>query len=116
MNETYLNSQAKAVEKINQYGGAIRVVRTSPVDEVTGTGGVDTIVGSGKALQTEYRAGLIDGERIRIGDKRLLVAADVDVRQDDKVQFGGRIWTVVRVEELNPDGQTRIFAKVQVRA
>lgn len=113
---TFTDAQRKATEKIQQYGGAMRVVRTSPVDEVTGTGGVDTVVGSGKAIQTEYSTRAIDGDKIKVGDKRLLVEASVVLQEDDKVQFGGKIWTVKRIEELNLDGNTRIFAKVQVRA
>nr|DAH56205.1 MAG TPA: Head Tail Attachment [Caudoviricetes sp.] len=112
----FTDAQAKATEKIRQYGGTIRIVRTSPVDDITGTGGVDTIVGTGKAIQTEYSTRAIDGDKIRVGDKRLLVEASVVMQEDDKVQFGGKIWTIKRIEELNLDGGTRIFAKVQVRA
>lgn len=112
----FTDAQAKATDKIRQYGGTIRIVRTSPVDDVTGTGGVDTIVGTGKAIQTEYSIRAIDGDKIKVGDKRLLVEATVVLQEDDKVQFGGKIWTIKRIEELNLDGETRIFAKVQVRA
>lgn len=112
----FTDAQAKATDKIRQYGGTIRVVRTSPVDDITGTGGVDTIVGSGKAIQTEYSIRAIDGDKIKVGDKRLLVEASVVLQEDDKIQFGGKMWTVKRIEELNLDGETRVFAKVQVRA
>lgn len=112
----FTDAQAKATEKIRQYGGTIRIVRTSPVDDVTGTGGVDTIVGTGKAIQTEYSTRAIDGDKIKVGDKRLLVEATVMLQEDDKVQFGGKIWTIKRIEDLNLDGETRVFAKVQVRA
>lgn len=112
----FTDAQAKATEKIRQYGGTIRIVRTSPVDDVTGTGGVDTIVGTGKAIQTEYSTRAIDGDKIKVGDKRLLVEATVVLQEDDKVQFGGKIWTIKRIEDLNLNGETRIFAKVQVRA
>lgn len=112
----FTDAQAKATEKIRQYGGTIRIVRTSPVDDITGTGGVDTIVGTGKAIQTEYSTRAIDGDKIKVGDKRLLVEATVVLQEDDKVQFGGKIWTIKRIEDLNLDGETRIFAKVQVRA
>lgn len=112
----FTDAQAKATDKIRQYGGTIRVVRTSPVDDITGTGGVDTIVGSGKAIQTEYFIRAIDGDKIKMGDKRLLVEASVVLQEDDKIQFGGKMWTIKRIEELNLDGETRVFAKVQVRA
>lgn len=112
----FTDAQAKATDKIRQYGGTIRVVRTSPMDDITGTGGVDTIVGSGKAIQTEYSIRAIDGDKIKVGDKRLLVEASVVLQEDDKIQFGGKMWTVKRIEELNLDGETRVFAKVQVRA
>lgn len=112
----FTDAQAKATEKIRQYGGTIRIVRTSPVNDITGTGGVDNIVGSGKAIQTEYSTRAIDGDKIKVGDKRLLVEASVVLQEDDKVQFGGKMWTIKRIEELNLDGETRVFAKVQVRA
>lgn len=112
----FTDAQAKATEKIRQYGGTIRIVRTSPVDDITGTGGVDTIVGTGKAIQTEYSTRAIDGDKIKVGDKRLLVEASVVLQEDDRVQFGGKTWTVKRIEELNLDGETRVFSKVQVRA
>jgi hypothetical protein len=84
--------------------------------EGAGTGFEDSA--TVKAVITDYNEDEIDGEIIRQGDKKLLVAAKPSPTQDllkfDKLDDAGSIYSVVRGNLLKP-GVTSILYKFQIR-
>jgi len=81
---------------------------------ITGSSNTDeTIYG----IMTSYKKFQIDDQNIKIGDKKLLVAASGitgNVDQDSIIIEGSDQWSVVHVEEISP-GSTVIIYQLQVR-
>lgn len=113
----YSDMAAVANELLNEFGSAVVLLRNTPgtFDRVTGVDtGATTAELTTTGLQKSYRADLIDGTRIRHGDK-LYVLDDTQVPVlTDKVKVGPEYWSIVNIDEKNPAG-TAIVYFVQVR-
>ena len=65
-----------------------------------------------RAVFTEYGAKEIDGQIIQRGDKRCLIAGEVNA--SEVVRDGDNDYTIVNIEQVMP-GEELIISKVQVR-
>lgn len=64
-----------------------------------------------------YSAILVDGTRVRVGDKRVLLAAEgmtVEPDQDDRLQIGSVWHAVIAVKPVSPGGEVVVY-ELQVR-
>lgn len=71
---------------------------------------------SAYAVFLDYTTREIDGDSIRRGDKRCLVAANglADLSQYEGIVDGGEVWKIVSAETLAP-GAVRLLYTFQVR-
>ena len=114
---SYQKYADKAHRKIKQYGAPITVRRAGKkvYDKATNTY-VDTGEEfSGVAIQRSFEQKNIDGTNIKFGDVLLMACLDGRPQSNDTVAFGGKTFTVVNVDPMNPDGNTDIFVKIHAR-
>ena len=107
----------KAYTKIKKYGSAIMITHSGgkvynpETDEYSDTGSTVT----GVALQRKYTLKDIDGTNIKVGDVYFMASLNGKPYQNDVIDFGGKQFTVVLADPLNPDGNTDIFWYIQAR-
>ena len=113
----YTKYQTKTASKLRQRGGPITVRRAGKkvYDPKTNTY-IDTGKEfSGYAVQKSFSIKNVDGTNIRFGDVLLMASLDERPLSNDTVNFGGRSYTVIDVQPLNPDGRTDIFYNIHAR-
>jgi hypothetical protein len=117
----YSKTAATALAQINDKGRTI-TVRTPGVDQVynpatdTFTAGTSVDV-TAKGLFTQFAKKDIDGELIKVTDKRVLIAASslsAAPENNCKIVDGGTEYQVINTEIIQP-GDTAILYMVQVR-
>lgn len=114
---TYQKYADKAYKKIKQYGSPVTVKSSGKkvYDDKTNT---YTDTGNefhGFAIQRNYDQRDIDGTNIRVGDVQFMAVLDGVPKSNDKITFGGKSYTVINVNTLNPDGTVNIFYTIQGR-
>lgn len=117
-----------AIEILTEFGGPLTLKRLNPdvvrnPAEGTVTRGPDLElevlgvmleIGSGlSGRQSATAQG--DGSVIQVGDMKIIIDARVAPANGDRVFARGKLWSVVRFEELNPAG-TPVLYFLQVRA
>lgn len=119
---TFDEEIALAKELIEENGQAITIRRTSqataPDADVPWKQGAATDTDSpALGVFLDYNRKEIDGEVIKQGDQKVLVPAQdlaIVPQVDDVLLRGSEIWSIINVNELNPNGQ-RILYTLQVR-
>ncbi len=118
--------RALALDLIDRFGKEITYTKEevgATYDPATGknSGGSTSSFTIKVSPPDPYDISLVDGEIIRAGDARCLVAAraaeDLGLIPDsitDKLDFGGAIWTVVGVKHIWSGDQVAAF-ELQVR-
>jgi N-acetylmuramoyl-L-alanine amidase len=113
----YSEMAATASELITEFGADVVLQRASggAFDPATGqTTGVTTSELTAKGIHKRFKASLVDGTRIKHGDK-LYVLNDSQVpAMSDKLKVGAEYWSIVNVDSIVPAG-TAIVYFVQVR-
>ena len=66
------------------------------------------------ALQSSFKSNQIDGTLIKAGDKKFLIAGDVEPTVDMELHDGGKKYEIKAVDQVKP-GDTLILSKVQAR-
>lgn len=136
-NPIYAELQAEAIALLAEYGRSMKVVRLgfSEVDPVTDEEirGPDYIFDA-IGINASYHQNLIDGTRIKSGDRKLMLSADQPPLIDDKIRIFdpaltewerdpfwddknttvGETWTVVDVEAKQPADTVLVYI-LQVR-
>ena len=114
---SYQKYADKAFEKIKKYGSLIKVKRAGEeeYDPETNTysGGGEEF--TGYAIQRNFNQRNVDGTNIKYGDVLFMAQLPERPQTNDTVVFGGREYTVINVEPLNPDGSIDIFVNIQAR-
>ncbi|MGH1376687.1 MAG: hypothetical protein ACRBCK_10095 [Alphaproteobacteria bacterium] len=109
----YNRLAATALKQIEKRGRTITIKRAggtySPVNGLISS---DTVK-SPKALFRDYKIHEVDGSKIILGDKQMLVAGNVDISVDDVITDGLE-YKVLHIIEVKP-GDLCILKKVQVR-
>ena len=125
INYTRMAATAKRLIEDNGRPVVIRKLSETAADSAKpwrGTTGADTTVNP-TAVILDYRATDVDGERIKRGDQRMLVAAtslpaNTDLRTFDRVEdTDGSIETtyrIVRAEKITP-GTVDVYWDLQLR-
>lgn len=107
----------KANGKLAKYGATIEVHRAGKqvynpeTNSYTNSG--ETF--SGKAVQMLYDQRDIDGTNIKKGDVKFLAQLPKRPQSNDTVTFGGKTYTVINADPLNPDGTVDIIVYIQAR-
>ena len=118
MSEFYDAKAALVQNQLKRYGQPITLVRdiAGVFDPITGAvsgGETQRLICSG--ILTNYQQSLVDGERIQLGDKKLLLAPDNLPLMSDKIEDRhGQRWQIVRIESVSPAGVDLLY-KIQVR-
>ena len=107
----------KAYRKLNKYGSSIMITHSGDkvynpeTDEYEGT---ETTV-TGVALQRKYTQKEIDGTNIKYGDVNFMASLNGKIYTGDVIEFGGKQFTVILGNPMNPNGETDIFWDIQAR-
>lgn len=107
----------KAASELRQYGGPITVRRAGKkvYDRETNTYTDTGTEFSGHAVQKSISMRNVDGTNVKFGDVLFMASLDGRPLPNDTVTFGGRSYTVIDCQPMNPDGQTDIFFNIHAR-
>ena len=117
MSSRYAQQAATAVKMIGAKGRAVTFTRKAsgtfdPIAQTT-TGSPTTItmkaVGFAPGKSAEFRIGTLVGRNLI--ELHCAPALGPVPDKGDTVEFQGHTWSVIWVEELNPDGAGAIYAK-----
>lgn len=118
MSDFYERMAAAASRLIEQFGQQVNLSRTTGrvINPVTGavTPGV-TEVFTPKGIFKSYPDNLIDGTRIKAGDRLVVLDSQVEPQMTDKIEAQGTLWPIQEIITANPAG-TPIVYMVRVRA
>lgn len=113
----YSEMAVTASELITEFGMPVILQRTSggTFDPVTGqtTGAITTEI-TAQGIQKNYKASLIDGTRIKHGDKLYVLDDSQAPDVSDKVKVGVEYWSIVSLDAVEPAAIPIVYF-VQVR-
>lgn len=108
----------KAKNKINQYGGECYIIRKG-ADEVYNEDTCEyestSIKIDGKGVLSNYDEIQVDGSSVLSGDLKLMCILDKAPELTDRITFGKKTYSIVKINEINPDGRCVIYYDLQVR-
>jgi len=114
----YTNMGAVALDLLTKFGTSIILNRTvgNSVDPITGVvvSGVDASVTT-TGLVRPYPDKVIDGKRILVGDRELVLSNEQVPQPSDRVVLNGEEWSIVGVKTIQPDTATTVVYFAQVR-
>ena len=113
----YTDMAVVANELIAEFGADVVFRRTSggTFDPVTGlTTGATTSDNTAKGIQKTYKASLIDGTRIKNGDKLYVIDDGYVPDMGDKLKVASEYWSIVDIQPMVP-ADTPIVYFVQAR-
>lgn len=107
----------KAFSKLKKYGSPITVKRSGKkvYDKTTNTYIDNGEEFSGVAIQRNFDQRNIDGTNIKFGDVLFMAQLKKRPQSNDSVVFGGKTYTVIKVDPMNIDGSVDIFVNIQAR-
>lgn len=113
----YTKYSDKAKSKIEKYGGAVKITRTSEerYNPQTNSYISDKTYISGKGILSNYASNEINGTLIQQGDVKLMCYLGDKPVIDDVLEIGGIEYLVKDISQLNPDGNTVIYYNLQLR-
>ena len=106
-----------ASDLITEFGMPVILQRTSggTFAPVTGqTIGATQSEITARGIQKSYKASLIDGTRIKHGDKLFVLDDSQTPVLSDKVKVGAEYWSIVSIDAVEPAGIALVYF-VQVR-
>lgn len=122
MNELYEELAEVGLELIRDFGRPINVHFTSqqvrnPVQGTTTGAYTQTVFQgvvcqAGGKLMSDVR--MVGNASIMTTDVEVLFASDVTLKDSDKLEFDGIVWSILKLAPINPGGQL-ILTKVTVR-
>ena len=113
----YSKYQTKAYAKIKQYGSVIKVIRSGgnvynpQTNEYENT----VIKINGKGVISNYSVENIDGTNVLAGDVSIMAVFDDTPKINDELKIGDKEYHIVNFTELNPNGSSSIYYKIQAR-
>lgn len=112
----YDDMAATALELLAEFGApqTIQRVTTGAYDPATGSASVSTSNLITTGLARSYKAHMIDGTRIKAGDKEMVLSNEQAPQLPDKILVGAEPWSIVNIDEISPAG-TVIAYRVQIR-
>ena len=115
----YSDMADTAEELIAEFGQSVtlKVASNGAYDPETGSTAVTYADQSAKGVVIDYDKKLIDGTKVRIGDRQCLLSplGITEPKDGDKIAFGAEVWQVVPpVTVTNPAGVPVLY-EVQIR-
>lgn len=107
MSAFYEEMAAVVVELLAEFGAPVILERTTGGQSHPVTGVTTPIVQDDKTttgILKRYPNKLIDGSRIKSGDRLIVIDATVKPEMSDKPSINGETWTIVSIEAANPAG------------
>lgn len=113
----YSDMASVANDLLTEFGADVILLRSTPgtFDRVTGAEtGATTAEITATGIQQSYKADLIDGTRIKHGDRLYVIDDTQTPAMTDKVKVGSDYWSIVNIDETNPAGTVIVYF-IQVR-
>ena len=112
----YDDMAATALELLAEFGAPVTLRRVTPgaYDPATSSASSTITDLPTTGLVRDYKASLIDGTRILVGDKECVLSNEQAPKLTDKLPVDGVDWSIVDIKEINPAG-TVVCYFVQVR-
>lgn len=112
----YLGLAATASKLIDKYGQTLMLVReTDSIDPVTGiTTESATRNYQVNAILKNYPDNMVDGTRIKAGDRLIVIGGKLEPLLTDKFKLQNKNWNIESIKTSNPAG-TVLSYFVQVR-
>lgn len=107
-----------AHEKLSQYGNPVKLIHVTgePVyNPETHDYENQSEETNGVALQSSYEQKFVDGVNIKMSDKKFVVEIDKKPLPGDTLEYVGNQYSVIDVQEVDPDGKLAILYIVQGR-
>ena len=117
MTEFYDNMAATTASLIAKFGKDVTVRRTTAgtydavTETTTGAVSTDTVT---KGIEQTIKSELIDGTRIKTGDRLFVLGNSFAPTVDDDVLIGAVAWSIINVRPVSPAGTDLVYF-VQVR-
>lgn len=112
----YENLAATALRLLAKYGAPTTIQRVTigAYNPATGTASNSTSNLTTTGLVRLYQNKLIDGERVKVGDKEVVLSNEQIPLLSDKIIVDSVPWSIVNIREVNPAG-TPIVYFAQIR-
>ena len=113
----YSEMAAVANDLLAEFGAPVILQRTSggTFDPVAGsTTGASTSEIAAMGIQKHYKTSLVDGKRIKHGDKLFVLDDSQAPVISDKLKVGSEYWSIVGLNTVEPAGEAIVYF-VQVR-
>lgn len=105
MTFNYAKMASTALKLLNKFGQDTVLARSTgnSVDPITGavTVGTDASVTT-TGLIRNYKDDAIDGTRVLMGDKELVLSNEQTPTLTDQVTIGGETWSIVSIKTIKP--------------
>lgn len=113
----YTKYREKARSKITQYGNPIVLVQAGEETYNPSTNQYEKneVRTNGVALQSRYSTQFIDGTNIKMGDIKFMTVIDKRPVVNDKLEYMGKVYTVINASEVNPNGEEPVYYDIQAR-
>lgn len=113
----YTKYNTKVFNKLNEYGASVYILRKGNEEyneETNEYEGTDYRI-NGKGILRNFNFRNINGTTILNGDVQLMCVFDEKPLINDVVYIGEKNYTIVAINEVNPDGSNAIFYNIQGR-
>lgn len=119
MTDFYTEMAATAAELLAEFGAPVTLIRDSggTFDPVTGTETGATskeLTPKPNGVLANYKTSLVDGTRIKTGDRLLILDTSQAPETSDRVKIGTAEWSIVNMKAVKP-ADTPLVHFVQVR-
>lgn len=112
----YNEMAATALELLAKFGAPVTLQRVTigAYDPATGSASNSTSNLTTTGIVRSYASKQIDGERVKVGDKEVVLSNEQAPLLSDKILVGSVPWSIVNIREVNPAGTVLVYF-VQVR-
>lgn len=106
-----------AKQKLTQYGGDCVITRKIEETYNPQTNEYENTVIkiNGKGVISNYSVENIDGTNVLAGDVSIMAVFDDTPKINDELKIGDKEYHIVNFTELNPNGSSSIYYKIQAR-
>ena len=105
----YSNLATTATSLLTKYGQTITFRSKQSYDPVTGVASGSASDNTTIGLFQRIPNSLIDGTRIKTGDRLIVIDNSYEPSMNENVVIGSGIWSIQEIEEVNPAGTGLVY-------